>query len=57
MNSDYNPRTLAKEIKHYFETNKEAAEVLIYKGKREMSITRSFAENKNFETSFRKMWR
>ena len=57
MTSDYNPRTLAKEIKHYFETNKEAAEVLIYKGKREMSITRSFAKNKNFETSFRKMWR
>ncbi len=35
----------------------ESGEKPLYTKKREMSITRSFAENKNFETSFRKMWR
>ncbi|MBR4690195.1 MAG: hypothetical protein IKO90_07005 [Bacteroidales bacterium] len=48
---------MAKEIKAYFEANEDAVEVLIYKGERGISITRVFAKNKNFETSFRKMWR
>lgn len=52
MGTDYNPRNLAKEIKAYFEANEDAAEVLIYKGKRQISINRDFSEGSNFIKNF-----
>ena len=40
MSSNYNPRRLGEAIRHYFE-NPRAAEVIIFKGKREISIKRN----------------
>lgn len=40
MATSYNPRRLAQDIMDYFESNPEAKEVLIFKGKKEISITR-----------------
>ena len=40
MTTTYNPRRLAIAIKHYFENNANAIEVIIFKGKREISIKR-----------------
>ena len=53
MNTTYNPRKLAQDIKDYFEDNPEAIEVLIFKGKREISITRNMV-NKYFIKDFMK---
>lgn len=41
MTTTYNPRRLAIAIKHYFENNPNAIEVMIFKGKREISIKRN----------------
>lgn len=51
MTVDYNPRTLAKNIKSYFESNPDALEVLIYKGMKEISIDRDKID-KNFVKEF-----
>lgn len=40
VTSDYNPRQLAKDIKRYFERNRNAVEVLIIKGTRTISVIR-----------------
>ncbi len=45
MNTSYNPRKLAQDIKDYFADNPEAIEVLIFKGKREISIKRDFIDS------------
>ena len=40
MAVDYNPRSLASEIRNYFEQNKDAQEVLIFVGNKYISINR-----------------
>ena len=40
MMTDYNARTLAKDIRRYFERNANAVEVLILKGNRKISVIR-----------------
>ena len=50
--TDYNPRTLAGEIKDYFVENDNAIEVLIFKGKRKISIKRDFGLSPRFVRSF-----
>ena len=55
MATQYNPRALAQDIKDYFEVNKKAKEVLIFKGNTYISITRKAVE-KNFEKFFVKMY-
>ena len=45
MTSSYNPRRLGEAIKHYFD-NPESVEVIIFKGKREISITRENIDSK-----------
>ena len=55
MAVDYDARTLAKEIKYYFESNKKAQEVLIFKGKKQISVQRSRIETAdNFVVQFMK---
>ena len=56
MNTDYNPRTLAKDIKTYFETNKDASEVLICKGGKQISVDRKSVKNSNYMSLFMKHW-
>ena len=45
---DYNPSSLARSIKRYFEYNRNALEVIIIKGKKFMSITRDLTLSSDF---------
>jgi hypothetical protein len=55
MATNYNSRNLAQDIKAYFEANPDALEVLIYKGKKEISITRPSIDD-NFIKTFIKRY-
>jgi len=52
MTADYNPGTLARTIKRYFELNANAREVLVYKGKKQISVTRKSLEDAHFFRTF-----
>ena len=52
MTAEYNPGTLARSIKRYFELNPYALEVLVYKGKKQISVTRKSLEDTNFFRTF-----
>lgn len=52
MNSNYNPRLLALAIKHYFEQNQDAVEVLVYKGSKTISVIRENTEAYAFIRNF-----
>lgn len=52
MTADYNPGSLARSIKKYFELNPYAREVLVYKGKKQISVTRKSLEDNNFFRTF-----
>jgi hypothetical protein len=56
MTVDYNIRLLASDIKSYFETNQDALEVLIFKGKKEISIDRYFTLSPQYHKLFRKRY-
>lgn len=56
MTTDYEPRLLAKDVQHYFETNKEAREVLIMKGNKFLSVSRRFVEGKDYIKMFMKRY-
>ena len=56
MTTDYEPRLLAKDVQHYFETNKEAREVLIIKGNKFLSVSRRFVEGKDYIKMFMKRY-
>ena len=46
--TNYDPRMLAKDVRDYFEANKQAREVLIMKGNRQLSVSRRFVEGKDY---------
>lgn len=50
--ADYNPGTLARSIKRFFELNPYAREVLVYKGKKELSVMRKSLDDVNFFRTF-----
>ena len=52
MTVDYNLGPLARSIKRYFESNPSAREVLVYKGKKQISVTRKSLEDTNFFRTF-----
>ena len=54
MTTDYNTRSLAFEIKRYFEMNAEALEVLVLKGGKSISIDRYLACTTSFFRIFKK---
>ena len=56
MPSGYNTRLLAADIKTYFDLNEAALEVLIFKGKSELSIYRRFVSNSRFYSEFKKTY-
>ena len=45
---DYNIRHLATDVRHYYEASTTALEVLIFKGNKNISITRNLATSKGF---------
>ena len=56
MPTGYNTRLLAADIKTYFDLNEAALEVLIFKGKSELSIYRRFVSNSRFYSEFKKTY-
>ena len=56
MTTNYEPRLLAKDVQHYFKTNKEAREVLIIKGNKFLSVSRRFVEGKDYIKMFMKRY-
>ena len=56
MATDYNARLLASDIKNYFETNPAAVEVLIFKGKKTISVNRYQVQSPLFNRNFRKKY-
>jgi hypothetical protein len=56
MTVDYNSRLLASDIKSYFEYNPNALEVLIFKGKKVLSIDRDFTLSPQYHKLFRKRY-
>ena len=56
MIANYNPRLLDKDVQFYFETNKEAREVLIIKGNKFLSVSRQFVEGKDYIKMFIKRY-
>ena len=49
---DYSPSSLARSIKHYFESNPDAKEALVFKGKKLLSVTRKSLEDSRFFQTF-----
>ncbi len=56
MQTDYNARLLASDIKTYFETNQDALEVLIFKGKKVLPVNRIQVQSPDFNRVFRKRY-
>lgn len=56
MLTDYNARLLASDIKTYFESNRDAIEVLIFKGNKIITVKRGLACNPSFNRIFRKLY-
>ena len=52
MKADYNPGTMARSIKRYFELNPNAREVLVCKGMKQISVTRRSLEDNDFFRTF-----
>ena len=52
MTVDYNPMALARNIKSYFEHNANACEVMIFKGNKQISITRKSIDDRKFYKTF-----
>ena len=46
--SQYNPRLMSTQIRNYFQVNPTAIEVLVYKGKKMIVVTRRIAQNPLF---------
>ncbi|MBQ7550020.1 MAG: hypothetical protein IJT04_00645 [Bacteroidales bacterium] len=56
ITSDYNPSSLARSIKRYFENSSTALEVLVFKGKKTLSITRDLTLNPLYYKLFMKRY-
>ena len=56
VSSTYNVRLMAVQIKDYFNANPNALEVLIYKGKKTISVSRRFVENPLYMILFRQKY-
>lgn len=50
----YNPRLMATQIRNYFYMNPQAIEVMVYKGKKTIVVTRRIAENPLFLIQFQR---
>ena len=56
ISSNYNARLLAADIKSYFESNRHAVEVLIFKGNKTISVNRYNIQSPMFYRRFRKKY-
>lgn len=56
MQTEYSTRLLTSDIKKYFEVNKSAIEVLIFKGRKRLSINRRLTVNPAFYSVLKKVY-
>lgn len=56
ITSNYNPGSLARSIKRYFENSSTALEVLVFKGRKTVSITRDLTLSPNYYQLFMKRY-
>ena len=56
MQVEYNTRLLTSDIKMYFEVNRHATEVLIFKGHKRISVNRRLSLNPTFYSVLKKMY-
>jgi hypothetical protein len=56
MLTSYNARLLASDIKTYFESNQDALEVLIFKGKKILPVNRIQVQSPDFNRVFRRRY-
>lgn len=56
MKSDYSARVLVRDVKFYFERFPSAYEVLVFKGKKMISVKRNMVAKKDFVKEFRRMY-
>lgn len=56
MTNDYSPSALARNIKMYFESSNETLEVLIFKGKKMLSVTRDLTLSPEYYNIFMKRY-
>lgn len=56
MQTDYNARLLASDIKAYFEENPSANEVMLFKGNKVILVNQGLVRNNMFNRIFRKMY-
>lgn len=56
IQSNYSGRLLASDIKSYFEANQKALEVLVFKGKKKIPVTKRLAMNPLFNRLFRQLY-
>lgn len=54
ITTDYSASRMARSIKHYFETNSEAIEVLVFRGRKAIPISRELSQSKSFYKIFMK---
>ena len=50
------PSSLARSIKHYFEHNNDALEVLVFKGGKSISVSKEMSQSKSFYSLFMKKY-
>ena len=56
MTTEYNTRRLALAIKKYFESNEKAIEVLVFKGRKRIAVSRTLVNNHHFFAFFKKAY-
>ena len=56
MRCEYKAKVLALDIKTFFESSPEALEVLVFKGKKHISVKRNTAMSKQFLATFRRLY-
>ena len=56
MTREYNTRSLAFAIEKYFEVNENAVEVLIFKGRKHLSVKRHYVIANDFLPKFRRLY-
>ena len=56
ITNDYKPSSLARSIKHHFEHNDDAIEVLVFKGGKSISVSREMSQSRSFYSLFMKKY-
>ena len=54
--SKYNPRLMATQIRHFFQESPDAIEVLIFKGRKVISVKRKWSDSSDFFAAFRRLY-